>query len=265
MIWILAIIPVALATAAVVWLRLCVSKLRRTELASVELAVGELESLFRVRLDHLPEIISVCRVFTDYERGTLSRLQELHASLQKTPPVAEKIVLENAVSEFLRNLVQTIGAHPELEANVFLQQHLDKVYRAEEHIADRRPRVNQRVDAFNDAISNGVLAKFGKSFGLAPLRRLDMTAQELLKATSPFASSGSHSAIEETAAPSESSTAKSAAAVEDDTFDLSEDVDEFGGDLEEAPPIQASAAPAPVDDGDMRLVEVEDDDDGFLD
>ena len=271
MIWILALIalPLVLGGIGALVIRQRVAKVQREELSRVEFALEELEDLFRTRRDCLPELISICRVFTDYERKTLVRLQSLHNTLINCPDIAERIVAENEVSEFLRDLVNTIGSHDELEKNVFLQQLLQKVHQAEARIADRRARVNQRVDEYNDALTTGILAKFGSRFGLTPLRRLDMTAQELLRATRVFGSDGADldADIDADIADVSDRDEPHAAAPADpfdsgDEFDLSDDVDEFGGEVEDMPTLTPTVHAEPDPAADIRMIEV-DDDDGF--
>lgn len=267
MIWLIIILPFVAFGAVALALRHRVAKVQQVELARVAFAVAELEELLQTRRDCLPELVNICRVFTDYQRATLVRLRELHSSLLQDPPIADRIVLENAVSEFLRDLVDQIGTYPQLEQNVFLQQLLQKVYEAEARIADRRSRVNLRVDEYNQTIQSGSLAKFATRFGLEPLRRLDMTAQELLQATSPFGAEDASSELpyvsEVDAAPSPRSNARELPG--DDEFDLSDDVDEFGGELEDVPKATpttyaAAADASDIESDDLRMVEVDDSD-----
>ncbi|MCA8968295.1 MAG: LemA family protein [Planctomycetes bacterium] len=258
MIWLLLSLPLACVVVAYTVVRGRVSRLQKEELAHVVFALDELDELLRIRRDCLPELLSICRVFTDYQRATLTKLRELHGALLKQPDTKERILIENAISEFVRDLVKQVDTHPGLAKNVFLQQLLGKIFDAEARIADRRSRLNLRVDEYNAALETPLLAKVGAYFALTPFRRLEMTAQELLKATSPFSGDG----------PADEPQA--GASADGDEFDLSEDVDEFGGELDDIPQwtptdngeeeSDYSAATRADADDELRFIEVDDDD-----
>ena len=267
MIWTLLAFPLAALCVAALWVRRSLHSVEEQELAKVEFAFEALDELFQTRHGCLPELISVCHVFTDYESGTLVRLHELHEQLLGKPAIADRIVLENAVSEFLRDLVNTIDAHPELTKNVFLQQLLERIHRAEARISDRRSSVNLRVDEYNQALTRPIVERFGKIAGLAPLRRLDMTAQELLRATRPFSSC--YQAVPEPAATGDAALESSARRAKpsgptpeqleaEGGIDLGAEPDEFGPDPNPRPELAAKTSPrgsdevAEIDlDGDM--------------
>lgn len=266
---ILSLLPLVAVLAGWWHVRKLVQVVRQRELSHVVFALEGLDELLRTRRNCLPELLNICRVFTDYQRQTLTKLRELHSSLEKDPDTANRVLLENALSEFLRDLVKTLPTHAGLERNVFLQRLLQQVFDAEARIAERRPSLNQRIDAYNNALDAPILARFGRRFGLVALRRLDMTAHELLRATSVFGASQEGATLD--ASPVGQDVDDSSGG---DEVELSEDVDEFGYDPEDVPRWSttpnaeeeaAAAVPAGFadegDDGDdLRCIDVEDDD-----
>ncbi|MDR0660932.1 MAG: LemA family protein [Prevotellaceae bacterium] len=130
----------------------------------IENAKSSLEALFIKRSDLIPNLVTVVKEYTSYERDVLDKITRLRADSQKDKPSME-YQHDGDLSSAVKRLMVQVENYPELKANSQFTNLAYSWNEVEEQITAGRRYLASSITYYNDAIrifpSNMVAGMFG--------------------------------------------------------------------------------------------------------
>lgn len=130
----------------------------------IENAKSSLDALFIKRVDLIPNLITLVKEYTSYERDVLDKITQLRADSQKSKPSTE-YQHDGDLSSAVKNLMVQVENYPELKANSQFTNLTYSWNEVEEQIAAGRRYLASSITYYNDAVrtfpSNVIAGMFG--------------------------------------------------------------------------------------------------------
>ena len=130
----------------------------------IENAKSSLDALFIKRVDLIPNLITVVKEYTSYERDVLDKITQLRANSQKDRQSTE-YQHDSDLSSAVRQLMVQVENYPELKANSQFTNLAYSWNEVEEQIAAGRRYLAASITYYNDAVrtfpSNAIAGMFG--------------------------------------------------------------------------------------------------------
>jgi LemA protein len=118
----------------------------------VDRAWANIDVILKQRHDELPNLISVCEQFAQYERATIDRLVEARKHYGAATTLNQKVAAAAEVSGALRGILAIGEAYPELKSSDQFVHLQTRISGLESQIADRRELFNETVTNYNTRI-----------------------------------------------------------------------------------------------------------------
>lgn len=118
-------------------------------------AWSNIDVLLKQRHDELPKLISACKEYMSYEKGTLEKIVDARQQVEqarKATDVAKVGVAETALRQSVGSLFALAENYPDLKANASFQQLQTRISTLETDISDRRELYNDSVNINNTRI-----------------------------------------------------------------------------------------------------------------
>lgn len=144
----------------------------------IEFTVQNIDVQLKKRFDALPNIATTVKKYLTHEKEVHTDIASLRSRYTSTDSKAEKLDLENHLSQLLSNVLVTIENYPELKSNesvIHLQRSINEF--AEQISASQRV-YNTAVLTYNNAISvfpNNILASI---FGFKKEKHVSIITNE---------------------------------------------------------------------------------------
>jgi LemA protein len=119
----------------------------------VQRAWANIDVILKQRNDVIPNLVSVCEQFANYERGTLQKIVEARAHYGTATSINDKIKAAQEVTQALRGLFALSEAYPELKSSQQFVQLQQTLVSLENQLADRRELYNENVTNYNTRIA----------------------------------------------------------------------------------------------------------------
>jgi LemA protein len=130
----------------------------------IENAKSSLDALFIKRSDLIPNLVTIVKEYTSYERDVLDKIVQLRVNGQKDKPSTE-YQHDNDLSSAVKRLMVQVESYPELKANSQFTNLTYSWNEVEEQIAAGRRYLASSITYYNDAVrtfpSNAVAGLFG--------------------------------------------------------------------------------------------------------
>ena len=130
----------------------------------IENAKSSLDALFIKRSDLIPNLVTVVKEYTSYERDVLDKITQLRANSQKDRPSTE-YQQDSDLSSAVKRLMVQVENYPELKANSQFTNLAYSWNEVEEQIAAGRRYLASSITYYNDAVrtfpSNVIAGIFG--------------------------------------------------------------------------------------------------------
>ena len=145
----------AVVLAALIVVVYYYSKYNQFKRASIEIksAWAQVENQLQRRYDLIPNLVETVKGYAKQEREVLIEVTKARAKVGGAGSVPEKIAANNELSGALSRLLVVIEKYPELKSNENFLRLQDELAGTENRIAVERMRYNQKVEAYNKAIS----------------------------------------------------------------------------------------------------------------
>ncbi len=130
----------------------------------IENAKSSLDALFIKRVDLIPNLITVVKEYTAYERDVLDKITQLRVDSRNDKPGGE-YQRDNDLSAAVKQLMVQVENYPELKANSQFTNLTYSWNEVEEQIAAGRRYLASSITYYNDAVrtfpSNVIAGMFG--------------------------------------------------------------------------------------------------------
>lgn len=147
---ILLLLLVAGITTAGVWLYNRLVKDRN----QVRAAWADIDVQLKRRHDLVPQLVTVVKSYTDYEKATLVAVTELRARSAAASRLPDKAALEDAMEAGLHKLVVLAEDYPDLKANENFMQLSTQLTEIEDHLQYARRFYNGAVRILNTRVQS---------------------------------------------------------------------------------------------------------------
>jgi len=128
-------------------------------------AWSDIDVLLKQRHDQIPNLVSACQGYMQYERQTLTELTQARASYAHATSLPEKAAAAALATGALKTIFATAENYPELKANQTFLQLLNSITDLEERIADRREFFNSAIATYNTRLRQFPEVFFAGIFG----------------------------------------------------------------------------------------------------
>lgn len=119
----------------------------------VEKAFSSIDVLLKKRCDLIPNLVAVVKNYAQFEQQTLIEITNLRSRLVSGRATGgTRVDLENQISRLIENILVSVEAYPDLQANlnfIQLQEFLNEI---EEQISAARRFYNTAVTEYNNAV-----------------------------------------------------------------------------------------------------------------
>ena len=114
---------------------------------------GTIDALLKKRFDLIPNLVSSCSTYMNYEKATLTQITELRAkAVSGNLSDDEKVDLENKMSRLLGGIKIAVENYPDLKASQNFLQLQAALNEIEEQISAARRAYNAVVTDYNNAV-----------------------------------------------------------------------------------------------------------------
>jgi LemA protein len=132
----------------------------------IDKAFASIDVMLKKRHELIPNLVNAVKEYMNYEKNTLQEIVELRNSANnKDLPSGQMLMIENAITQSLGNILVKVEDYPDLKASenfLQLQQALNEV---EEHLSASRRFYNAAVTQYNNSIqvfpNNMIAPRFG--------------------------------------------------------------------------------------------------------
>ncbi len=140
---------------------------------------GTIDALLKKRYDLIPNLVSSCQTYMNYEKGTLTQITELRAkAISGNLSDDEKVGLENQMSKLLGGLKIAVENYPDLKANQNFLQLQAALNEVEEQISAARRAYNATVTDYNNAVEMFPTNMIASSMGLSQKKVFEIPEEE---------------------------------------------------------------------------------------
>lgn len=149
----------------------------------IQNAVSSLDALFIKRSDLIPNLVTVLKQYTNYEKDVLEKITQLRQI--KTPEYAAN----NESSQLMKQIMIQAENYPELKANTQFSNLQYNWTESEEQIAAGRRYLSASITDYNNSISTFPGNVIGNKFGFekhqwemaTEVQRQNVSAEDLFK------------------------------------------------------------------------------------
>lgn len=113
------------------------------------------------RFDLIPNLVETVKGYTKHEEETLTKLTELRTSWNNSKTIAEKLQLNNKLTDNLKSIYAVAENYPNLKANENFTHLQLELKNTEDKIASSRNSYNSAVNEYNtkiDVIPSNIVA-----------------------------------------------------------------------------------------------------------
>lgn len=133
---------------------------------AIDNAFASIDVMLKKRHELIPNLVNAVKGYMNHEKSTISEIVTLRNRAENSAlPQAQKMIIENALSQSLNKVLLQVEDYPELKASenfLQLQQALNTV---EEYLAASRRFYNTAVTQYNNTIqifpNNLIALRFG--------------------------------------------------------------------------------------------------------
>lgn len=106
------------------------------------------------RYDLVPQLVAAVKAYADYEQATMTAVTELRAKSERTPRLADRAAVEDAIEAGLHRLIAVQEAYPELKADENFRALQTSLTEVENHLQYARRFYNGSVRILNTRIQS---------------------------------------------------------------------------------------------------------------
>lgn len=118
----------------------------------VDRAFATIDVQLKKRCDLIPNLVAVVKNYAQFEQQTLTEITNLRSRVVSGSTSSTRVDLENQISNALNNILVTIEAYPDLQANLNFIQLQESLNEIEEQISAARRFYNAAVTDYNNAL-----------------------------------------------------------------------------------------------------------------
>lgn len=119
----------------------------------VEKAFSSIDVLLKKRCDLIPNLVAVVKNYAQFEQQTLIEITNLRSRLVSGRATGgTRVDLENQISRLIENILVSVEAYPDLQANLNFIQLQESLNEIEEQISAARRFYNTAVTEYNNAV-----------------------------------------------------------------------------------------------------------------
>ncbi len=112
-------------------------------------AWSQIDVQLQRRFDLIPNLIETVKGYMEHESGVLEKIAELRTSWANAQTVADKVNLDNQLSESLKTIMAVAENYPDLKANQNFMSLQNELTNTEDKISYSRQFYNDIVTKFN--------------------------------------------------------------------------------------------------------------------
>ncbi|MCX5705506.1 MAG: LemA family protein [Candidatus Omnitrophica bacterium] len=138
-----------------------------------------IDALLKKRFDLIPNLISSCQTYMNYEKGTLTQITELRTkAISGNLSDDQKVDLENQMTKLLGGIKIAFENYPDLKASQNFLQLQAALNEVEEQISAARRAYNASVTDYNNAVEMFPTNMIASSMGLAQKKVFEVPEEE---------------------------------------------------------------------------------------
>lgn len=157
-------VAIAVVVAVLAWALLAFNGLVRAR-NQVRAAFSDIDVQLTRRYDLVPQLVAAVRAYASHERQALEAVTALREVAMRTPKIAERSRVENALGDMVGRLVAVAEAYPELKAGQNFMQLSGGLVDVEDHLQYARRFYNGAVRQLNDRIQRFPDLVVARTFG----------------------------------------------------------------------------------------------------
>jgi LemA protein len=140
---------------------------------------GTIDALLKKRYDLIPNLVSSCKTYMEYEKGTLTEITELRSkAVSGKLSDDEKVDLENKISRLLAGIKIAVENYPDLKASQNFLQLQAALNEVEEQISAARRAYNAAVTDYNNAVEMFPTNMVASMMGLTQKKVFEIPEEE---------------------------------------------------------------------------------------
>jgi len=113
---------------------------------------AQVENRYQLKIDLIPQLVSVARQYTQFERSTLENITRLRSQWQNATTIDQRINTSMALDQNFFAIRVTYERYPELQSIQLVQSLMFSIESAETQIATERMRYNEAVRVYNTKV-----------------------------------------------------------------------------------------------------------------
>ncbi len=121
---------------------------------NIDKAWSNIDVMLKQRYDLIPNLVEAVKGYKKYEKGLLSDLAKIRASMASAQTLGDKAKASDALSASLKTVFAVAESYPELKASENFLQLQKQLTAMENQIADRREFYNNSVLLYNNKIKS---------------------------------------------------------------------------------------------------------------
>jgi LemA protein len=143
----------------------------------VDRAWANIDVILKQRHDVIPQLISICEQFTNYERGTFDHLIAARGKYNESSTRDVKMKADQETTMALKGVIAIGEAYPTLKSSEQFNQIQITLSNLENQLADRRELYNEQVTNFNTRTQQFPDLFFAQMmmYHILPLYRIDVS------------------------------------------------------------------------------------------
>ena len=174
MLWIIAIV---LVVAFVLYLVLTYNRLVDLKIL-VENAWAQIDVQLKRRFDLIPNLVETVKGYAKHERKIFEEVTKLRTQFFKTTDAAQRIELNDKLTETLRGIFAVAERYPRLRASKNFKELQKELERTEDKIAYMRQFYNDAVYNYNKAVRQFPSNIVATIFGFKPMQMFQIGKEE---------------------------------------------------------------------------------------
>jgi LemA protein len=145
---------------------------------NIDRAWANIDVLLKQRYDLIPNLVEAVKGYKKYEKGLLTDLASIRASMMKAQSPGQKAAASDALTSSLKTVFAVAESYPELKASENFMQLQKQLTVMENQIADRREFYNNSVLLYNNKIKSLPDMVIASMMGLKDKEYFKATADE---------------------------------------------------------------------------------------
>ena len=130
-----------------------------------ENAFANIEVQLKQRYDLIPNLVNTVKGYAEHEKGLLERITQARTAAMGATNLNDKIEAENALSNALAGLKESVEAYPDLKANQNFMQLQSELADIENKLAAVRRFFNSATKELNTGVQSFPAVLFANMFG----------------------------------------------------------------------------------------------------